>query len=49
MAEGLTEVFTETVDAARADGLDHPILQHMVEVFSERSERCARSLEAMPD
>ena len=49
MAEGLPEAFTETVDAARADGLDHPILQHMVKVFSERSERCARSLEAVPD
>ena len=49
MAEGLPGAFTETVDAARADGLDHPILQQMVEVFSERSERCARSLEAVPD
>ena len=49
MAKGLPEAFTETVDAARADGLDHPILQHMVEVFSERSERCARRLEAVPD
>ena len=49
MTAGLPGAFTETVDAARADGLDHPILQRLVEVFSERSERCARSLEAVRD
>ena len=49
MTEGLPGAFTEIVDAARADGLDHPILPQMVKVFSERSERCVRSLEAVPD
>ena len=49
MAGTLPEAFIETVDEARADGIDHPILQQMVEVFSERSERCARRLEAVPD
>ena len=49
MAGTLPEAFTETVDKARADGLDHPILQQMIEAFSERSERCARRLEAVPD
>ena len=49
MAGTLPEAFTETVDEARADGLDHPILQQMIEAFSERSERCARALEAVPD
>ena len=49
MAETLPEAFTETVDEARADGLDHPILQQMIEILSARSERCAHRLETVPD
>ena len=36
----------ETVDDARANGFDHPILQRMTEVLSARSNHCARVLEA---
>ena len=46
IAETLTVVLAETVDDARVNGLDHPILQRMIEVLNARSERCARILEA---
>ena len=46
MAETLPTAFAETVDQARANGLEHPILQRMIEVMNARSERCARVLEA---
>ncbi len=45
MVETLPATFAETVDEARADGLDHPILQRMIEVLNARSEHCARVLE----
>ena len=45
MAETLSATFAETVDDAHADGLDHPILQRMVEVLNARSEHCASVLE----
>ncbi len=45
MAETLPATFAETVDDAHADGLDHPILQRMVEVLNARSEHCASVLE----
>ena len=47
MAETLPAAFGETVDDARASGLDSPILQRMIEVLNARSERCARVLEAV--
>ncbi len=46
MAETLPAAVGATVDNARADGLDHPILQRMIEVLGPRSEHCARVLEA---
>ena len=45
MAETLPAAFARTVDDARANGLDHPILQRMIEVLNARSEHCARILE----
>ena len=45
MAEMLPTAFAQTVDDARANGLDHPILQRMIEVLNARSEHCARILE----
>ena len=45
MAEMLPGAFARTVDDARANGLDHPILQRMFEVLKARSEHCARILE----
>ena len=45
-AETLPTVLAKTVDDARANGLDHPILQRMIEVLSARSNHCARVLEA---
>ena len=46
IAETLPTVLAKTVDDARANGLDHPILQRMIEVLSSRSNHCARVLEA---
>ena len=46
MAEMLPAAFAQTVDDARANGLDHPILQRMVEALNARSKHCARILEA---
>ncbi len=48
MAETLPAAFARIVDDARANGLDHPILQRMTEVLNARSERCARVLETAP-
>ena len=45
MAETLPGAFARIVDVARANGLDHPILQRMIEVLNARSEHCARILE----
>ena len=45
MAEMLPAAFARTVDGARANGLDHPLLQRMFEVLNARSEHCARILE----
>ena len=45
MAQMLPAVFAETVDDARANGLDHPILQRLTEMLNVRSEHCARVLE----
>ena len=47
MAETLPAAIAETVDDARANGLDHPILQRMIEVLNARSERCIRALKAV--
>ena len=38
-------LIAETVDDARAHGLDHPILQRLTETLNVRSEQCARVLE----
>ena len=46
MAETLPGAFAEIVGEARADGLEHPILERMIEVLGARSERCARVLES---
>ena len=45
MAAKLPAAFAQTVDDARADGLDHPILQRMIEILNARSKHCARVLE----
>ena len=45
-AETLPAILGETVDDARANGLNHPILQRMIEVLDTRSKHCARVLEA---
>ena len=49
MAKRLPAAFAETVDEARANGLDHPIVTRMIDVLSARSEYCARVLEAAAD
>ena len=46
MAEMLPGTFAETIEEALANGLDHPILQRMIDALSERSKHCARVLEA---
>ena len=46
MVETLPAAFAATVDEAHANGLDHPILQRMIEVLNARSQHCARVLEA---
>ncbi len=46
MAETLPAAFAGSVDEAYANGLDHPILQRMIEVLNARSQHCARVLEA---
>ena len=46
MAQMLPAAFAQIVDDARANGLDHPIQQRMIEVLNARSEHCARILEA---
>ena len=48
MAETLPAAFARAVDDARANGLDHPILQRMIKVLNARSEHCARILETAP-
>ena len=45
MAETLPGAFARIVDDARANGLDHPILQRMIKELNARSEHCARILE----
>ena len=44
-AATLPSLITETVRDARANGLDHPILQRLTETLKVRSEHCARILE----
>lgn len=44
MAETLPGTLKETVETARARGLDHPITQQMIDILSERADRCTRSL-----
>ena len=46
LAEMLPAALTQTVDDARANGLDHPALQRMIDMSSARSTHCARVLEA---
>ena len=46
MAETLPPVLAETVEEAHAHGLNHPILQRMIEVLNARSERCVCILKA---
>ena len=46
MTEMLPAAFAQTVDDARASGLDHPILQSMTDILTARSVQCARVLEA---
>ena len=45
MAETLPGAFAEIVGEARTDGLEHPILERMIDVLSARSKHCARVLE----
>ena len=45
MSGTLPGAFARIVDDARANGLDHPILQRMIEVLNARSEHCASILE----
>ena len=45
IAATVPALVAETVDDARAHGLDHPILQRLTEILNLRSERCARVLE----
>ncbi len=45
-SEMLPDLVSETVHRARANGLDHPILQRMTEMLSARSKYCARVLKA---
>ena len=45
-SEILPDLVSETVNHARANGLDHPILQRMTEMLSARSNYCARVLKA---
>ena len=44
-ATTLPTLVTEAVADARANGLDHPILQRLIEMLSARSNHCARILE----
>ncbi len=46
MAETLPAALAQSVEDARANGLDHPILPRMVEVLNARSKHCARVLGA---
>ena len=46
MAKTLPAALAQSVDDARANGLDHPILPRMVEVLNARSKHCARVLGA---
>ncbi len=46
IAEILPVVLAEIVDDARANGLDHLILQRMIGVLNARLNHCARVLEA---
>ena len=46
LAGKLPKVFSEIVDRARADGLNHPIMTRMVDLLGERSRQCANILEA---
>ena len=47
MAEKFPAALGETVDDARAGGLDHPILQRLVELLNARARQCARVLESV--
>ena len=49
MAEALPAALAETVDNARAAGLDHPIMPRMIDVLGARSGQCIRILEAAPN
>ena len=49
MAETLTSVFAETLEEARFNGLDHPIVPRMIDVLNARSKHCVRVLEAAPN
>ena len=48
MAATLSDAFDRTLDEARAGELEHPILEEMADLFRQRSQRCARILEAAP-
>ena len=45
MAETLPGAFAEIVGEARTDGLEHPIVERMIDALSARSKHCARVLE----
>ena len=49
MADTLPVALTRTVDEARANGLDHPIMARMMDAVRMRSEQCARILSAAPE
>ena len=49
MADTLPIALAETVDEARADGLDHPIMARMMDALRFRSEQCSRILFAAPE
>jgi serine/threonine-protein kinase HipA len=44
MADTLPAAFSKTVDKARDDGLDHPIMAQMIDALSARAQQCSRNL-----
>jgi serine/threonine-protein kinase HipA len=44
MARSLPQAMHDIAGDARAGGLDHPVIERMVEILSERAERCLRLL-----
>ena len=49
MADTIPTAFTQAVDKAKTNGLDHPIIARMTDALNARSEQCARVLSAAPN